>query len=791
MVEVKIKYNPYILKSDIQVNGKEVGNNSKLKYLEDKRLQEWIEPKRSWNGIFKELREQCGDKALKLYFTGTKSDFEDIEYARENFGDCFDSIELIHENKDSAGEINPSAKMQELEKLYEKLQAGPVEEFKTDDIKRNFENAMNSNFKIVVVAPMSSGKSTLINAILGKDLLPAVNQATTAVITEIKDDDNLDDYYVSADDKYGKSVVVNKRASKDIISDLNYKKDPNDPEGKDALIHKISIEGPIPNIPSDILNTVFVDTPGGNNAQNDEHEDMMDEAINDEDKSLILYVFNGTQLSTNDSNIILRKIANAMKNSTNGKQSRDRFLFVANRMDDFDVSEESYEDVINETIIPMLKENGIYDPNLFLVSAQASKLIRMLNNEEELSESEEEDIAKLLKRFNRCKTRALPKYASINAKAREDMIEEARKYNTESKSIDSRKEQENLERRCAELNSGVPALEYAIESYLEKYAVAIKIKNVHDTFMKKVNERNMIANCEKEWSESKESLEAVQREIQEKKEKIENSNKLKEFKERVSKIHFDDKPIKKSKLKVQKKLDRLVDKSKDRIEMEDLEYELARFNMDLEDVGSDVRELLEDIYDREIKNVCESILNDYSAYLEDLDKDGLLNIGNINMKKLDIFSKFEMKTAKDISKDEDYIDEEDVEVGRRTVKKSGIFAGISRLFGVGGYETYTEYETKQYVKFKEVVQNELTKLQIDFEKEMDGVNTLFSEDVKSLKDNTMKKLDGIDSMIKELLGELELKTSDSERLKEEVTKNSIKTEWIKEFVKEVDSLLDI
>lgn len=81
--------------------------------------------------------------------------------------------------------------MLKLKELYQKLQNGPIEEFKTPDIQANFNTAINSDFRIVVVAPMSSGKSTLINAIIGRDMLPAVNQATTAVITEIKDNDML------------------------------------------------------------------------------------------------------------------------------------------------------------------------------------------------------------------------------------------------------------------------------------------------------------------------------------------------------------------------------------------------------------------------------------------------------------------------------------------------------------------------------------------------------------------------------------------------------------------------
>lgn len=43
--------------------------------------------------------------------------------------------------------------------------------------------------KFLLIAPMSSGKYTLINSILGTNMLLEANKATTAVITRIKDED--------------------------------------------------------------------------------------------------------------------------------------------------------------------------------------------------------------------------------------------------------------------------------------------------------------------------------------------------------------------------------------------------------------------------------------------------------------------------------------------------------------------------------------------------------------------------------------------------------------------------
>lgn len=48
---------------------------------------------------------------------------------------------------------------------------------------------MNKVYPTLVVSTMSSGKSTLINAIVGSELLPSMNRACTARAVAILDND--------------------------------------------------------------------------------------------------------------------------------------------------------------------------------------------------------------------------------------------------------------------------------------------------------------------------------------------------------------------------------------------------------------------------------------------------------------------------------------------------------------------------------------------------------------------------------------------------------------------------
>ncbi|WZB76483.1 dynamin family protein [Achromobacter insuavis] len=66
------------------------------------------------------------------------------------------------------------------------------------EAKTALDEALGNDFDVCVVATMSAGKSTLINAMLGRDLLPAANEATTATIARIVHNGELRDRFNAA-----------------------------------------------------------------------------------------------------------------------------------------------------------------------------------------------------------------------------------------------------------------------------------------------------------------------------------------------------------------------------------------------------------------------------------------------------------------------------------------------------------------------------------------------------------------------------------------------------------------
>ena len=173
-----------------------------------------------------------------------------------------------------------------------------------------------------MVATMSSGKSTLINALLGQKLMPAKNEACTAKITEIHDNDQPC-FSAEAYDKAGQLLGRYENLTLGVMNELNK---------KESKAFRVRAKGNIPFVPADDVSLVLIDTPGPNNACDPSHRIATRRMLSESSKALVLYVMNATQLGVDDDNILLSEVAESMK--TGGKQSRDRFIFVVNKLDE-------------------------------------------------------------------------------------------------------------------------------------------------------------------------------------------------------------------------------------------------------------------------------------------------------------------------------------------------------------------------------------------------------------------------------------------------------------------------
>lgn len=155
MKNIKITYNPYLIKTSVLIEGKTPKPNSRLNFGKI-RLQEWA------NNIADILVEESHDKNFQIEFVGLETDFEDLQAAISDAKDV--SVSFFFKKKPSVEEVE-----HEVNRIFIDIQNGPIEKLRDNSIVEAFKKSKNQLFEVNVVATMSSGKSTLINALIDKN----------------------------------------------------------------------------------------------------------------------------------------------------------------------------------------------------------------------------------------------------------------------------------------------------------------------------------------------------------------------------------------------------------------------------------------------------------------------------------------------------------------------------------------------------------------------------------------------------------------------------------------------
>lgn len=459
MAQVYVKYNPYRLETTVKVNGRDVSTDSILyKVTKGKRLQEWI-------GKFpKMLREELNTLDFSLEYCGMELDWDDFQDAFEQAQK--EGLVRVSAMKYIAGKSDDDIN-EKIVKVFEDLQEGPIDDFRDVKLTKAFESINNSIFPVNVIATMSSGKSTLINALLGINLMPSKNEACTATITEILD---IDDPSFSAVvyDEDGVALQEVPHLTYEIMNELN----------DNTNVSRIAAEGDIPFLDAKSTALMLVDTPGPNNAQNQAHKNTTYRAINNDSNNLILYVLNGTQLSTNDDASLLHYVADQIKKG--GKQVRDRFLFVINKMDDFNPETESIEKAVLSAK-RYLASFGIEDPQIFPCSAFAALQLKtelanididnLTRNEKKQLSVSARDAIGMIEKLLDFESMHLEQYSTLSPSAQQELNFRL-----------SRAIEEDDTKEQALIYSGIYSIEAAITAYVKKYAKTKKIKDLVESF---------------------------------------------------------------------------------------------------------------------------------------------------------------------------------------------------------------------------------------------------------------------------------------------------------------------
>ena len=758
MTKVGIKYNPYTVESEIKIDGVLVQAPNKLADLTNERLQVWVER------LIPILNEVCNDDEYEIDFYGTNLDYNDLSVCVNEY------CELNPETKVSMS-FTPAKgsedRFKELIELFDDMQKNcPFEDLTTDQIKENFQSAISSEFEVSVIATMSSGKSTLINALLGRELMPSKNEACTATIAKIKDVDGMDHFEATYLDKNKEIIGSFSDLSLENMVEMN-----DNPETA-----YINIQGDIPSIKNNGVQLVLVDTPGPNNSRTEDHKNHTYRIIKEKTKPMVLYVLNATQLQTNDDKELLTAVSEAMK--VGGKQSKDRFLFAVNKVDLFDPDKESVQGAINN-VIEYLKKFDIENPNIFPTSAELAKVIRMNECGQTLT-SQQKRTLRDYDFFIDEKQLHLSQQATLS----KDNMEKINKMTeTAIQSGDGYSE--------ALIYSGIPAIELAIDEYLEKYAYTAKVKTAVDTFRKKVEEKDMHAKMMASIQSDEEARESINQQLKVVKQQLDEGALGGEFRIKIQNLNMMDEADARIQ-KLRTKINAIAKNENQKRTMSMLEATQMMGNLDrkIRELQSDVRTELENIIEDVINQGGQEIVADYKKHMHSLISSGDLKSTNYSVECNIDFLEESIPNAQQIIDQYKYtksVYTGEVETYKNMAHK---WWDVLELFEP---RTVARRVCEKYemVDAEKVYAEYIDPIIAGFFKNLDSARNTAQQEAETFKSFFIKELDVLEDALKKKVEENEQLTRDHESIEQKIKEDQDKVKWLESFISKLDEILAI
>lgn len=219
--------------------------------------------------------------------------------------------------------------------------------------------------KVLVVANVSAGKSTLINALVGYRLNKAKTTACTDRLSYLFNKPQADDISMYTDNQ---GLVYTNRIGSIWDERWQY-----------AGLHFNSFLS--------LSNICLIDTPGVNNSMNLRHGNLTKQAIEKEDYDVVVYVANCQYLGTNDEKELLQILI---------KKSRKPIIYVLNQLDRFKPSEDSIAETLKGFRNDLIKW-GEHSPTIIPTSAYVGLLDKL--GYENMVAEEKYEFELLKKRF--------------------------------------------------------------------------------------------------------------------------------------------------------------------------------------------------------------------------------------------------------------------------------------------------------------------------------------------------------------------------------------------------------
>lgn len=542
MRDIEIHYNPYKMKTTMRIEGIDVCQSSDYSSIKEFiehniPLQTWIEPipYLNWNGFVDEISDPENNDEVHIIFSGRKIDFQDLQYAIEaqNAKRSEDTrVRYQYEHKkvlddkilsQNIEEVVCELKSDRFRKLVKQRKTQGLNE-KYKDLDANYKRARENEFYIVFAGVYSSGKSTLLNALIRHDVLPTSSQTCTSKNCRIKHNPLLKNSIALTCYDDDKNVVIPKQIfnnDKECAEEFLKISPVEETEIQELYINVSTMELEVDlshlypkDVSDDKFTIVLIDTPGMDSAQsskngNNRHAETALEAIGMDSKPMILLCADANKYEDKSIGEFMREIIEQSKKEESG--FNDRFLFLMNKSDAIEYKKQYKESAENtkkrfaeyltdpskwniggdeEEMQRMAEDASHFVPRIFMTAARVAYAIEKEAIEEDDDDSEMDALYETYRAFKKkvCKSTPDPDYCL----AEYCDIPNYRKSEIE---IEYKNSLQKDKVQATKLQCGLVSVESAIKDYINRYAYPIKVRDLLETFEDILDDVNSFTNA--------------------------------------------------------------------------------------------------------------------------------------------------------------------------------------------------------------------------------------------------------------------------------------------------------
>jgi hypothetical protein len=572
----------------------------------------------------------------------------------------------------------------------------------------------------------------------------------------------------------------------------------------DRTINHVRIRGAFSRMKVDDYRLQFVDTPGPDSAVYEEDRITINRFLNDNSLPMVCYIVDRINSSEEE---YLSRLKEHM--SRFGKQSQDRFIFVVSRMDQIQISKGDTKEknplkAKVDEIKADLRRLGISNPRVFPVSAMIALKAREYMSLDELDQEEaESDIKKFHRGLKRIESSLLD-YTSVGSAIKNKIEAEIAEI---TKKIEDGEDKRSDDLRLAELLSGVPTLELAIEEYVTKYSVPARIYDAATIFDQGIQKANAIDALVAQVDKRQTSLDKIGEKIEKLRHYLSQREGAEEMRTKMFPEKWVESPTLKKELSVaehefdvqiREELSNWNPQTRDvndNLEPDEARRLVKGFISFMDDLSTTMLRVYADHVDDDARAGFKRLKADYEAKIKEI-------LGEMPAELKDFLDNVRFVLAPNASMKfdtdalitrttEDYIHYFRREI---TMKKDGFFRAVLSMLPFTDTQTddkETLQRTVEHVNYRKLKSSVKESASLILQSGLEKALSAAEEQYGKLRELMMKQFDNIDMRLKEFEKELKQNLDAQGKETERLTEYRKVLDWVKKFQSKLEHILDL